>query len=469
MVVGRRTELEAVERFLGEVRHGPRALAITGPAGVGKTTVWRAGVDHAAALGWRVLVGRPTGAEASLSFAALGDLLGSVEDRVLDELPAPQRRAIDVALLREAAGEPVDPRAVSTATHSVLRTIAAEQPTLVAVDDAQWLDDATADALRFALRRLDGERISVLTSVRAEGTRPASFETVLAPDALDDLSLAPLSAAAVHDVIQACLGWSPTRPTLVRIVQTSAGNAYYAIEIARELAQRDPGRELPVPPSLQSLVRARIARLPAGTRHALLYAAALAVPTTAVVPEDALLAAEDAELVSVDAAGRIRFAHPLVASAIYESVSHVRRRSAHRELAKRVDEKEERARHLALATAAPDEDVASALDDAAADAAARGASAAAAELARLALALTVERDGETQVRRSLALGHHLIGAGDTAGARAVLEACDPDWVDGDLRADLLRELGWSSTTATASRARRSSSRATRRSPRERTV
>ena len=442
VVVGRRTELERVERFLGDVHEGPRALALTGPAGVGKSTVWRAGAERAAAGGWRVLSARPTGAEASLSFAALGDLLRPVDEAVLDALPAPQRHALDVASLRESAEAPVDAHAVATATYSVLRALAAEERTLVAVDDAQWLDDATADALRFALRRLVEEPVAVLTGVRVDSTRPPTFETVLPPDVREDLPLGPLSTAAIHDVIESRIGWSPTRPVLVRIVQASAGNAYYALEIARELARRDVDEELPVPPTLQSLVSSRIARLPKETRDALVHAAALSAPTTAVVPEEALLAAEDADLVSVDASGRIAFVHPLVASAIYDSVPHARRRRVHRELASLVEDKEERARHVALATAAPDEAVASVLDDAAAHAAARGASAAAAELARLALALTVEVRGETQVRRSLALARHLLGAGDTGAARSVLEACDPAWADGDVRAELLHELGY---------------------------
>jgi DNA-binding CsgD family transcriptional regulator len=402
--------------------------------------VWQAGVDLALARGLRLLAARPTGAEASFSFAALGDLLRSIDDALLASLPAPQRRALDVALLRETARAPVDARAIATATHSILRALAAEGPTVLAVDDAQWLDDASADALRFALRRLVDGPVAVLTGVRTDPLRPATFETVLQPDARDELALGPLSTAAVHDVIKGRIGWAPTRPTLVRVVQASAGNVYYAIEIARELAQREAGDALPVPPSLQSLVRARIERLPAETRAALVQAAALSVPTTAVVSEDALLAAEDAELVTVGADGRITFVHPLVASAVYDSTSPARRRRVHRELAGLVGDTEERARHLALAASAPDEEVAAELDAAAAHAAARGASAAAAELGRLALALTVEPDGEMRLRRSLALARHLLGAGDTAGARSVLEACDPAWGEGDLRAELLRDL-----------------------------
>ena len=445
-VVGRRDELEAVERFVASVADGASALTIVGPAGIGKTTVWRAGAAIAEDAGLRVLSARPTGAEASWSFAGLSDLLEPVDVALLDELPGPQRQALDVALLRKEVGDGrIDLRAVASGTYAVLRALASERPTLVAVDDAQWLDEATGDTLRFALRRLADSRVGVLASVRVEaGGRPETFERALPEERRGELDLAPLSVAAMHDVIRDRVGRSLPRPLVVSIVRRSGGNAFFAVEMARELIRggEDRADEPPVPASVHGVVRLRARQLPAATREALLLASALAVPSTSVVPADDLTAAEEAGLVQVGGDGRIRFEHPLVAAAIYESASPTRRRRAHRTLAERTQEQEERARHLALAADGPDEEVAAALDDAATHTAARGASAAAADLARLALELTPESRLEARVRRSLALAHHLLDAGESAAARSVLEACDVAWAEGDLRARLLRDLGW---------------------------
>jgi DNA-binding CsgD family transcriptional regulator len=334
-------------------------------------------------------------------------------------------------------------RAVATATQTVLATLAGEQPTVLAVDDAQWLDGASDAALRFALRRLDDSPIGVLCAVRAADRRPDTFELALAEPRRFDLNLAPLSLAAIHEVIAARLGQSLQRSVLVRLVELSGGNAFYALEIARELLRRGgAASELPIPSNVHALVETRVGRLPDASREALLLAAALAVPTTALVPEDDLAAAEEAGLVRLHGDGRIRFEHPLVAAAVYESASLSERRRAHRMLAPLVLDKEERARHLALATAGPDESVAVELDAAGAHAAARGASAAAAELARLALDLTESAPAQAFVERSLAAAHYLLDSGDSAAARAVLETCDPQSVEGDVRARLLGDLGY---------------------------
>ncbi len=430
---------------MGRVSDGAAALAVSGPAGIGKTTVWEAGVALAGARGWRVLVARPAGVEASLSFAGLGDLFASVEDAALEILPAPQRRAFAAAILRdEPAGGRIDPRALATATATLLRDLAGNEPVLVAVDDAQWLDDATAAALRFALRRLTDTNVGVLCSVRTEAGRPNTFETALPDDRGAELELAPLTVAALHEVILARVGCSLSRPTVVKILQQTAGNTFYALEIARELVRQgeDASGELPVPASAQELVRGRVARLPRETRDALLLASALAVPTTAVASEDAFAPAEAAGVVRIDAAGRIHFEHPLLAAAIYESASQSDRRDAHRRLFDQTDDLETRARHLALAADGRDEVVAEALDAAASHTAARGASAAAAQLARLALDATPEGARKAQARRTLTLAHHLLDAGESAASRAALEAFDAQSVHGDLRAELLRDRGY---------------------------
>src|ERR671931_1075399 len=140
-VIGREEELAALAAFLDDVPVGPAQLVLVGEAGVGKTTLWCAGADEARERGYRVLETRPAEAEARLAFAGLGDLLDPLLGEVLDPLPTPQRDALRVALLVEpATGVPPEERAVAVAVLSALRKLAADRPTLVAVDDLQWLD-----------------------------------------------------------------------------------------------------------------------------------------------------------------------------------------------------------------------------------------------------------------------------------------------------------------------------------------
>jgi DNA-binding CsgD family transcriptional regulator len=444
VVVGRRRELGLIDAFLTRATDGAASLAVRGPAGIGKTTVWQAGVELAAERGWRVLVARPAGVEASLSFAGLVDLFAQVDDAALDGLPAPQRRALAAALLRDDPVDGrIDSRALATATATALHELARRQPVLVAVDDAQWLDTATVDALSFALRRGTEARMGVLCSIRTDAGGLDTFEAALPQERRADLILRPLTVAAIHEVIRARLGRSLPRPTVVRIVERTEGNAFYALEIARELVRRgeDTPGELPVPASAQELVRLNVGSLPRETRDALLLASALVAPTTAVASAEAFEPAEDVGVVRVDAAGRIHFEHPLLAAALYESVSPAQRRDVHRRLVDLAGDPETRARHLALSIDGPDEAVAAELDAAATHTAARGASAAAGELARLALQATPDTAHEACARRTLLLAHYLLDAGESAASRAALEAFDASSVDGDLRAELLRNLG----------------------------
>jgi DNA-binding CsgD family transcriptional regulator len=444
--LGRNRELEQVDRFLADVPLGPAALALTGPAGIGKTTVWQEGVHRAVAHGYVTLTTRPSAAEARLSYAAIADLLGSVDSNILAMLPSVQRRAIEVALLRAEAGtRGIDARIVGTAFHSVLDRLVAERPVVVAVDDAQWLDAASAEALAFTARRLGRLPVGVLVSVRVEGARAETFDTSLPAASRRDIILLPLNAAALHGILKLRLDVVFPRPTLIRIVEASGGNPFYAVEIARELQRMgvtNPGSRLPVPGQLRSLITARLQRLPPRTIQALLLAACLSQPTAELVDINDLAAAEEAGIVHVEAAGRIHFDHPLLAAAVYDSVPLAKRLQAHQHLARVVADPEERALHLAQATTAPDEAVAVTLEAAARQAAHEGATRTAARLARRAVELSPEAHGQAAIRRTIAAAdYEELSASPPAETREHLEAALAECSDTNLRALLLQRLG----------------------------
>jgi predicted ATPase len=330
----------------------------------------------------------------------LTDLIGDAFDEVRMALPAPQQRALATALLRSEADEPADARTTATALVGVL-TALADTPLLVAVDDVQWLDPASAQALAFAGRRLP-PRLGLLLTRRAEirEEAPLGLGQVLPEGCLRICVCGPLSLAALHALITSRLGTSPARPMLVRIAEACGGNPFFALEIARALAgdrhERGLGDPLPVPPSLQELVARRVGALPAPAREAVLVAASLSRPTLALVREalapqcdaaPALIAAEEAGIL-VSEGERIRFTHPLLASAVYGTASSSRRRQLHGRLAEVVADPEERARHLAFSGIQADEATAARVEEAARGAAVRGAQAAAAELFEAARRLT---------------------------------------------------------------------------------
>ncbi len=438
--LGRDRELAEVDRFLERITSGPHGLALTGPAGIGKTTVWQEACRRAAASGCRVLVSRPSQSEAGFAFAALADLLAPVAPSEFDALPRVLRHAIDVALLRADATEAVDGRSIATALLELLRRLSGDRRLVVAVDDAQWLDTASADALAFAVRRLGGAPVGVLASVRVEGLRTPTFEQSMPAERRVEVHIGPLGVAALHEIVKRHLDVTVPRPTLVRVVTASGGNPFYAVEIARELVRAGlpaPGAKLPVPGSLKALVGTRVARLPQPTRDALLMAACMAQPTGDVVDVGALEPAEEAGVVHVEKGGRIRFDHPLRAAAVYESAPAARRRAAHRELAVRVTDPEERALHLASGTDAADEAVANLLEAAAARAAARGATRRAAELAGRAVELSPDRHSPEGVRRAIEAANYISESGQgPAAAVALLEAA----LDGRGGADLQGEV-----------------------------
>lgn len=453
-MIGRVGEAAAVARFLERVPDGPVGLVIEGEAGIGKTTVWLEAVRAAEERGYRVLQARPAEAEAELSYAALSDLLGGVVDDVSGELPLPQRQALEMALLRREADAPADPRTTASALVGVLTILVADRPLVVAVDDVQWLDRASARALEFAVRRLPA-RLGMVVARRAdgEGAAPLGLDRALDPEALEHLVLGPLSLAALHHLIERRLAIKLTRPMLVRVEDVSGGNPFYALEIARALA-RDGGQlalgdPLPLPRSLQEFVSDRVRRLSAPAQAAALAAAALSRPTAASVAaalgpgvdaDAALLEGEEAGVLVWDGE-RLRFSHPLLASAIYGSVATARRRELHRRLADIVVDAEERARHLAHSVTAADEAAAGEIEKAAGLAERRGAPEAAAELYEAACRLTPEGRQEDLSRRMLGGASALAMAGDLAGARSLATRALETARTGSLRARVLLLLG----------------------------
>ena len=248
-IIARQSELAALDDFLSGIADGPQALFFEGAAGIGKTRLWREGLERARARDMRVLATRPGGAEVQLAFAGIADLLHNVLDQVLGELPPPQRRALAIALLVEDPdGAPPDDRAVGAAFLAALRTVAADGPALLAVDDVQWLDAASERALEFALRRLDDEQLAVLGTIRVspEEAEPAGLLRSFPHERLTRLPLGPLSVGALYELIKARLDLQLSRSTLLRLHETSEGNPFYALELGRALV--DLGEE-PYPES----------------------------------------------------------------------------------------------------------------------------------------------------------------------------------------------------------------------------
>jgi DNA-binding CsgD family transcriptional regulator len=448
-VIGRDVELAALGEFLSSDRELPAALILDGEAGIGKTTLWHAGVEIAQAS-HQILVAQAASSEAEFPFASLSDLLVERAAQVLPKLPLPQRRALEVALLLAEPGEHVPhPRAIATAFLNVVRLIAAEAPVLVALDDIQWIDPPSRRVLEFLVRRLEGEPVALLVARRTERDEspPLGLARAFAEKRLTEVRIGPLSLGALHEVLRTRLGLTFARPTLRRIAEASGGNPFFALEIARAVSSSgrriDPGEPLPIPETLDDLISDRIAGLPAETREALLVAALAAAPTIEVVgaalsddPWERLRPALEAEAIAIDRE-QIRFTHPLLASATEARADLGQRRDMHRRLAAVVSEPEERARHLALAAGAPDEAIASAIEQGAARALARGAPDIAAALEESAARLTPPKHADDGRRRILEAAHHHVHAGALDRAQSLLEELVADAPAGALRARAL--------------------------------
>jgi DNA-binding CsgD family transcriptional regulator len=454
-VVGRESEIDSVHDFLEAVPGGPVALLIEGEAGIGKTTLWREGIAEAGERGLHVLTSRPVEAEIALPFAVLGDLLGDVPDALLGRLPDPQREALEVALLR-AGAKPggLQRRAVALGVLGAIRVLAEDTPLVLAIDDAQWIDPPSADALTFAGRRLRDEPIGFLLARRAEASEESrvGLETALDSDRLTRLVIGPLDIRSLDRLLRAQLGRQFLRPALVELQRVSGGNPFFALELGRALLTRDaslaPGEPLPVPATLNELVRERLAGIPPAAREAALVVSALSRPTVELVAAAAggrggAAALEKAAAAGVleVADGRVRFSHPLLASVVYAQTPTARRREVHARLAEIVDDPDERALHLALAASGPDAQVAATVEDAARRSRARGAPQAAAELWDRARMLTPPDDAAAW-RRAIEAGECHLEAGDTDRARLLLEEVVARLPPGRERAFALTRLAW---------------------------
>jgi DNA-binding CsgD family transcriptional regulator len=442
-IVGRGPEQAAVQGLLDGVRAGPATLALWGQAGIGKSTIWAAGVVAADSGGHTVLQCRPAIAEIRLTYAGLTDLLVNVDKAVLHDLPGQQRRALDAALLRGAEGDPTpDPRAVAAGLLSVFDRLTAVGPVLVAIDDLQWLDEPTRRVVGYATRRARGP-LAVLTAERAD-RMPDVHGTLCPADEtrLRWVQVGPLSVGALHQVLQGAAGRSFSRPTVIRIAERSGGNPFFALQIARALPHAATSVDV-LPTGLKQLVAGQIDALAAPVREVLVLASVAADPRIELIERacrqnhvvERLAAAEDSGLIEISA-GRVRFTHPLWASAVYDSASPRQQRMAHRTLSEVVDHVEERARHLALAATSPAPETLRALDAAADHARRRGASSAAAELAELAIRLGAP---DPALRVRAARDH--FDAGDATRAKQLLEGVLAEVGPGELRADALAQLG----------------------------
>jgi DNA-binding CsgD family transcriptional regulator len=427
-LVGRDPELEAIGRWLATER--PSLLQIEGEAGIGKTALWETATRAGREAGARVLTCRPVEVETGVAYSGLASLLEPVLADVRDELPPPRLRALEGALrLRDVTGSRLDETAVALGTLSALRTAAARQPVVVAVDDVQWLDGSSRVAITYALRNLrPGDDVLALLACRLPGAGLLELAGADLATRAERLQLGLLSIGAVHRLVTSRLGASLSRPKLMRVHAASRGNPLHALELARVLAGTTTGSPATIPDSLADVLRARVEGAPQRTRVLLLLVAAAGDPRASHLErltddsgaEQALEDALRRDLLLV-AEGRVRFSHPLLASTVYGDANELERRRVHLRLAAAAAAPEERARHLALADDTPDEAVAAELARAGAAACRQGARSAGAALYEQSAGLTPAGDEEARAHRLIAAADAHFEAGEPDRARALLE------------------------------------------------
>ncbi|MEO3891721.1 AAA family ATPase [Nonomuraea sp. B5E05] len=428
-MIGRNAEIALLGGLIAESRAGQgNAVAVYGEAGIGKSAL----LAHIASTAPdNLLVLRATGveAESELPFAALHLLLRPAR-HLVDRLPAAQRAALRGAFGEDARDAP-DRFLVGLAVLSLLADLSEERPLLCLIDDVQWLDRASVDALLFAARRLVAERISMIFAGRddTDPTLPGIPELRLSALAKDDC--ARLLAERADGL---------TPEARDRVIEEAEGNPLALLQFAGSLtSEQRAGRLLPLPlqppgPSLagrlQQSLRAAIRRLPERARLLLLVAAADGSGSLPLVlkgaqalgaaPED-LEPCEQAALVEVSD-GRLRFRHPLIKAAAYHEASLARRVAAHRVLAGLLVDDEHtdrRAWHLSAAALEPDEEISAILAAAGDRACGLGGNTSAATAYERAAQLTVDR--YRRARWLAAAAQAALGAGQLPRARAVAD------------------------------------------------
>jgi DNA-binding CsgD family transcriptional regulator len=452
--IGREGALVDVDAFLASAGAGPTALFVEGEPGMGRTTVWSAALERAGD-GFHRLTARPGPFDGDLAFATLGDLLRDHLDPYVGALPAPQADAVRAALLLEAPGRSPGPRhAASLGVLGLLRAMAEEQPVLVAIDDLASVDEPTARVLAFVARRLEGEPVGFLATLRAHEEHDVALGPAAFPEpwTVSRTVLGPLAQAALGRLIEDRLGFRPPAPLLRAVRQLSDGNPLFALELARAAGPDgtlDPGTgAVPVPDSLRGLLGRRLAGLSEATSRAVLALAAMVEPDLTALaqltggPRAAAIALDEAVRAGVleVEAGRARFAHPLFATVAYANAPIGFRLEVHGRLASLASGLEERARHLALSTLTEDAGAAETLDAAAAEAFARGAPDVAARFAEHARRLTpAEASGDAE-RRALDAAEYHFESGDPRRAAVLLGEVAGRLPPGPARADVLRRL-----------------------------
>jgi DNA-binding CsgD family transcriptional regulator len=438
----RQRERAALSQLLVDVRSGrSRALVLRGEPGIGKTAL----LENLCARADDVALVRGTGveSEAELAFAGLHQMFSQMIEEKLDLLPDPQRDAIRIAF-GEGSGDPPNPFLLGLAVLNRLADAAAERPVLCLVDDAQWLDQATARTLAFVARRLDTEQVGIVFAVR---------EPIAQFAGLPELIISGLEPEDARHLLRSALTAPVDETVRERFIAETRGNPLALLELSRRLTaagsqdafDRRDSRGLWV--RLEESFQRRVEGMSAGARMLLLVAAAEPVGDPALlwrtadllgVPRDAAHSLQDAGLVQVGA--KVEFRHPLVRSAVYRLATPGERRSVHGALADVTDpelDPDRRAWHLALAAAGPDEHVAVELERSGNRARVRGGYAA--EAAFLERALTLTADFDRRAVRALAAAQARLAAGEPGTARDLLPVAERGPLD-ELRSAELEVL-----------------------------